>query len=92
VITSRSFGDKKRADVEVNRINRQAELNGFDVGERYYDWQGDNKRMYEACETVAEETGAPANLLFDLMKRKTEAMNEVELEWQRKILLLQRSW
>ena len=86
VITSRSFGDKKRADVEVNRINRQAELNGFDVGERYYDWQGDNKRMYEACEAVAEETGAPANLLFDLMKRKTEAMNEVELEWAEKIL------
>lgn len=86
VITSRSFGDKKRADVEVNRINRQAELNGLDVGERYYDWQGDNKRMYEACETVAEETGAPANLLFDLMKRKTEAMNEVELEWAEKIL------
>ena len=86
VITSRSFGDKKRADVEANRINRQAELNGFDVGERYYDWQGDNKRMYEACETVAEETGAPANLLFDLMKRKTEAMNEVELEWAEKIL------
>jgi len=86
VITSRSFGDKKRADVEVNRINRQAELNGFDVGERYYDWQGDNKRMYEACESVAEETGAPANLLFDLMKRKTEAMNEVELEWAEKIL------
>ena len=86
VITSRSFGDKKRADVEANRINRQAELNGFDVGERYYDWQGDNKRMYEACEGVAEETGAPANLLFDLMKRKTEAMNEVELEWAEKIL------
>ena len=86
VITSRSFGDKKRADVEANRINRQAELNGFDVGERYYDWQGDNKRMYEACESVAEETGAPANLLFDLMKRKTEAMNEVELEWAEKIL------
>lgn len=86
VITSRSFGDKKRADVEANRINRQAELNGFDVGERYYDWQGDNKRMYEACESVAEETGAPANLLFDLMKHKTEAMNEVELEWAEKIL------
>lgn len=86
VITSRSFGDKKRADVEANRINRQAELNGFDVGERYYDWQGDNKRMYEACESVAEETGAPANLLFDLMKRKTEAMNEIELEWAEKIL------
>lgn len=86
VITSRTFGDKKRADVEVNRINRQAELNGIDVGERYFDWQGDNKRMYEACEAVADETGAPANLLFDLMKHKTEAMNEVELQWAEKIL------
>ena len=81
VITSRSFGDKKRADVEVNRINRQAELNGFDVGERYYDWKGDNKRMYEACETVAEKTGAPANLLYELMKRDPDTMNEVELQW-----------
>ena len=86
VITSRTFDDKKRADVEVNRINRQAELNGIDVGERFFDWQGDNKRMYEACETVAEETGAPANMLFDLMKRKTDEMNEVEREWAEKII------
>ena len=86
VITSRTFNSKERADVELNRINRQAELNGIDVGERYFDWQGDNKRMYEACKAVEEETGAPANLLFDLMKHKTEAMNDVELQWVEKIV------
>lgn len=86
VITSRTFNSKERADVELNRINRQAELNGIDVGERYFDWQGDNKRMYEACKAVEEETGAPANLLFNLMKHKTEAMNDVELQWVEKIV------
>lgn len=86
VITSRTFADKGRAQVELNRINRQAELNGIDVGERYYDWQGDNRRMWEACEQVAEETGAPANMLFELMKNKTETMNDVELEWSKKII------
>lgn len=86
VITSRTFDSKKRAEVEVNRINRQAELNGFDVGERFYDNRGDQRRMYEACQTVAEEVGAPANLLFELMKEKTETMDEVELQWVEKIV------
>jgi hypothetical protein len=86
VITSRTFDSKKRAEVEVNRINRQAELNGFDVGERSYDNRGDQRRMYEACQTVAEEVGAPANLLFELMKEKTETMDEVELQWVEKIV------
>ncbi len=86
VITSRTFGSKKRADVEVNRINRQAELNGFDVGERHYDWKADKKRMEEACEAVAAEIGAPVKSLFELMNRKQETMNEVEAEWAEKIL------
>ena len=86
VITSRSFTDRKRAEFEVNRINRQAELNGIDIGERYYDWKGDNRRMWEACQTVAEETGAPASRLFELMKRKPETMNEVEQKWTKQIM------
>ena len=86
VITSRSFTDRKRAEVEVGRINRQAELNGIDIGERYYDWKGDNRRMWEACQTVAEETGAPASRLFELMKRKPETMNEVEQKWTKQIM------
>ena len=36
------FDSKNRAEVEVNRINRQAELNTVDVGERFYDSQADS--------------------------------------------------
>ncbi len=90
VITSRSFADKGRADVEARRINDdadyQAELNTIDVGERHFDWKGDNQRMWEACQAVAEETGAPANRLYELMRSKPETMNGVELEWARKIM------
>lgn len=86
VITSRTFNSKKRADVEVNRINRQAELNGVDVGERYYDWKGDNQRMYEACQTVGSQLQAPANTLFELMKRKPEEMNATERKWAERIM------
>ena len=86
VVTSRKFADKKRADVEANRINRQAELNTIDVGERHFDWKGDNQRMWDACQAVADEVGAPANRLYELMKRKPESMNEVELEWAKKIM------
>ncbi len=86
VITSRTFNSKKRADVEVNRINRQAELNGIDVGERYFDWKGDNQRMYEACQTVGSQLRTPANVLFELMKRKPEEMNATERKWAERIM------
>ncbi|MCI6251095.1 MAG: hypothetical protein MR641_07725 [Bacteroidales bacterium] len=85
VITSRTFDSKNRAEVEVNRINRQAELNTVDVGERFYDSQADYMRMREACEKIAEETGAPINLLFELMKRDKGEMNDVEVEWANRI-------
>ena len=96
VITSRTFGDKKRADVEVNRINRQAELNGVDVGERYFDSKQDDMRMKQACKNVAKEVagdewrvGGNATLwerFYYLMKTKPEEMNEVERAWAKKIL------
>ena len=95
VITSRSFGDKKRADVEVNRINRQAELNGLDVGERYFDRKGDYKRMEQACKEVAKEIagvnvrfGENAYLwrrLYELMQTKPEDMSDVERKVANKI-------
>ena len=86
VITSREFGDKQRAETEQKRIMRQAELNTIDVGERHYDWQYDNKKMYAACNQIAEQTGAPVNLLFELMKRKPEEMTEVEVKWANEIM------
>ena len=85
-ITSRTFDTKKRAEVEVDRINRQAELNAFDVGERAFENKYDKKRMYEACRRMSAETGAPTNSLYELIQRKPETMNDVETQWANKIL------
>ena len=63
----------------MERINRQAELNSIDVGERHADSEHDKRRMYRACEIVEEKTGAPASRLYELMKREPE--NDVEREW-----------
>lgn len=86
VITSRTFGTKKQADAEANRINRQAELNAIDIGERYYDSNYDAARMYEACKEVANTLGVPVNKLYELMKRNPDSMNDVELQWSKRVL------
>lgn len=57
VITSRSFKDRKAADLELSRINRQVELNHIEVGERYQQTADFEKRLQEACRTVAAENG-----------------------------------
>lgn len=56
VITSRSFKDRKAADLELERINRQTELNSIEIGERYQQTADFENRLQEACRTVAAET------------------------------------
>lgn len=85
IITSRNFSGKDRADIEIEKINRQAELNSIDIGERYYDRKSDQKRMYEACEAVARERGVPARSLYDMMQKGIEGMSAVELEWAEEV-------
>lgn len=57
VITSRSFKNRKEADLELERINRQTELNSIEIGERYQQTTDFEKRLQEACRTVASENG-----------------------------------
>lgn len=57
VITSRTFSSRKAADLELERINRQAELNSIEIGERYQQTTDFENRLQEACRTVAEENG-----------------------------------
>lgn len=57
VITSRSFTSRKAADLELERINRQVELNHIEIGERYQQTVDFENRLQEACRTVAEENG-----------------------------------
>lgn len=57
VITSRSFKSRKAADLELERIKRQTELNTIEIGERYQQTADFENRLQEACRTVAAENG-----------------------------------
>lgn len=57
VITSRSFKSRKAADLELERIKRQTELNSIEIGERYQQIADFENRLQEACRTVAAENG-----------------------------------
>ncbi|MDE5643370.1 MAG: hypothetical protein K2I56_07740, partial [Muribaculaceae bacterium] len=53
VITSRSFKSRKRADLELERIRRQTELNSIEVGEWYQPIADFESRIMEASRRVA---------------------------------------
>ena len=65
VVTSREFTSRKRAENELQKVNRQIELNTIDVGERYNESVGAGKRMEQACKNVAKEAaGGGINFRF----------------------------
>ncbi|MDY4555455.1 MAG: helicase-related protein [Prevotella sp.] len=95
VVTSRTFDSRRAAEMEMSRIERQAELNTIDVGEQYYDWQSDSKRMEQACKNAAKQIAGDdwrfggATLwrqLYNLMKRDPKGMNEAELEQVQRVI------
>ena len=95
VVTSRTFDSRRAAEMEMSRIERQAELNTIDVGEQYYDWQSDSKRMEQACKNAAKQIAGDdwrfggATLwrqLYHLMKRDPKGMNEAELEQVQRVI------
>ena len=57
VITSRSFKSRKAADLELERIKRQTELNTIEIGERYQQIVDVDNRMQEASRRVAAKYG-----------------------------------
>ncbi|MDE6345380.1 MAG: hypothetical protein K2L55_01755 [Muribaculaceae bacterium] len=57
VITSRSFTNRKAADLELERIRRQSELNQLELGERYQPIADFESRMMEASRRVAANHG-----------------------------------
>ena len=78
VITSRSFANKKSAEVEVNRINRQAELNSVDVGEQYAEAAHEQRRVKAACEKASEQTGVASSELEKLMQTDPAKMTDAQ--------------
>ena len=78
VVTSRTFANKRQADLEETRIMRQAELNGIDIGEQHYNNLADSKRFSRACNIVADEIGAPVNMIKELMHRDPKTITPTE--------------
>ena len=57
VVTSRNFKSRHAADLELERIDRQAELNQVEIGERYQQTADFENRLQEASRAVAAENG-----------------------------------
>jgi hypothetical protein len=88
VITSKTFKNKKDADMEVERINRQAELNGVVVGEQTYNNEGNRQRTWDACEVVANRKKVPHSSVVKMMERvqaDPSKVTEMEKRWAQEV-------
>lgn len=85
VITSKVYGNKAEAEGEMGRIERQMELNGIDVGEKYREARADRMRMEEACELYAEANDIPSTGLYEMMRLNPETMSEGQRKWAAEI-------
>jgi hypothetical protein len=85
VITSRTFKNRREAELEQERINRQAELNGVAMGEQAYDNEGDKRRVYDAYDIVGKRKGITAEVLRNKLQRNPEDMNDLERQWAEEV-------
>ena len=64
VVTSRKFSDRKAADREIERINRQSELNTIDIGEQYRHAEAQQRVMAAAINDVSP--GADPQTVYNI--------------------------
>ncbi|MDE6481025.1 MAG: hypothetical protein K2L45_12240 [Muribaculaceae bacterium] len=64
IVTSRKFSDKKAADREIERINRQSELNTIDIGEQYRNAEAQQRVMAAAINDVSP--GADRQTVYNI--------------------------
>ena len=77
VVTSRVFADEVKAQNEINNINRQAELNTIDVGERYRDAEANERVFMAAVNEVARGADPTAiRQIYEAVKRGDENVTE----------------
>ncbi len=77
VVTSRVFADEAKAQTEINNINRQAELNTIDVGERYRDAEANERVFMAAVNEVARGADPTAiRQIYEAVKRGDENVTE----------------
>lgn len=82
VITSRRFASDREAQGEIDNINRQAELNTIDVGERYAEEAISLVVMDEVKDIVAGRHRLPAEAVENIYMKhfKGESLSEAEME------------
>ena len=94
VITSRSFKSRKAADLELERINRQTELNTIEIGERYQQIVDADERIREASRRVAAKNGWDAvevyktyeNVRDNMIKGSNKELSEAQKNIYGKII------
>ena len=82
VVTSRRFADDKGAREEVDKINRQVELNSIDVGERYANQAIDLVVMDEVKDIVGKRHRLPAEAVENIYMKhfQGDRLSDAEME------------
>ena len=85
VITSRTYGSRKRADYEKARIDRQAELNGVAMAEQMFDNIDKAERLKAVCTRLAQDKGVSPETLLWLTRKDPKQMTAAEKRWIKEI-------
>lgn len=85
VITSRTYGNRKRADYEKARIDRQAELNGVAMAEQMFDNMDKAERLKAVCTRLAQDKGVSPETLLWLTRKDPKQMTAAEKRWIKEI-------
>jgi hypothetical protein len=85
VITSRTYGSRKRADYEKARIDRQAELNGVAMAEQMFDNMDKAERLKAVCTRLAQDKGVSLETLLWLTRKDPKQMTAAEKRWIKEI-------
>lgn len=77
VVTSRTFANEREAQTEIGNINRQAELNTIDVGERYREAEANEAVFMAAVNEVSRGADPQAiRQIYEAVKRGDENVTE----------------
>ena len=67
VVTSRTFSNEKKAQGEIDRIQRQSELNSIDIGEQYRNAEAQQRVMEAAIREVSP--GTDPHAVYEIYER-----------------------
>ena len=78
VVTSREFTSRKRAENELQKVNRQIELNTIDIGERYNESIGNSTK--ELREDIGQKYGVDVEKVLKKEPKRRSAGEQMALD------------